>query len=151
MFEVIVDNIFILIPVALILTFRILNAKRKRDEAASKEERPIILKREESESSLGHWETDRKISYGIPEGVSPSGAPISKMSSKEAVRHQADKKTGRIVEDLNPEIISSPKRTIAAVIPASASFPQKLDYLPPVKKAFIFSEIFTIPVGMREG
>ena len=142
MFDVIFDNIFILIPVALILVFRVIRPRlkqRESQEPEKQEQHPFFIEREleENDANLGHWEEEKKAVKSVPKKNY-----ISRKHLKPAV--------STLSEDILNTQVPLKKETVK--IPSSNvlttdSFPKNLEYLPPIKRAFVFSEIFSQPKG----
>ena len=137
--DAIFDNIFVLIPVALILVFRVLVPRMKQRESQEQQEKqeqhPFLIEREkESDVNLGHWEAEKK--------------PVKSIPKKNINRKQLKPVVSSLTEDMFKTQIPVKKETTktpALDTSAKVPFPENLDYLPPIKKAFVFSEIFSQP------
>jgi hypothetical protein len=130
MFDVIFNNIFILIPLAIFIGLRILDAQKKRKNASSQEDKQDTVEKDnEPPPFLSHWELEKKAQR---RGVSPSGVPLPRAAPPPAP-------VLSIVE--TPPV--APKKT-------AASFLKNLDKLPPIKRAVVFSEILGPPKGLQE-
>ena len=155
MFDVIFNNIFVLIPLAIFIAFRIFEARRRQQNSSSSEKekvkQPPLYPDEEADdeydSSIPHWEADKRDRFSGPSsaGVSPSGVPL-------AGRYPAE------VYPANPRQSSESRSNRPALLKASApverpvsrSFPSNLERLPTIKKAFLFSEILGPPKSLRD-
>jgi len=148
MFDAIFNNIFILIPVAIFIGLRILEARRKRQEQESPEKNPnhFVEEVRDPGGSLSHWETDKKTqAHGsVAAGVSPLGIPITGKFPAE-VHHPL-----QISLEPDTSLVQPvrPQNTPVPAHPASGAFPPKLEHLPALKKALVLSEILGPPKGM---
>ena len=151
MFDVIFNNIFILIPLAIFIAFRIFEARRRQQGSAPSEQGkpPIYPDEEEDEhvSSIPHWEMDKRDRFSSPSspGLSPSGVPLAGRYPAEVYpvnprQHISESRANR------PALL---KATAPVERPVSATFPKNLERLPSLKKALVFSEILGPPKGLR--
>ena len=146
MFDFLIDNIFIVIIAAVVIVVRILNARRKRDESSSAENRTPLESDEEPRPALGHWETEKK-------------APVYSAKSRPKAS-TSQHLSRRDLEPLSPAndnaaaVSYAPANTAQKTVSQNAipktPFPQNLDYLPAFKKAIVLSEILSPPKALRE-
>ena len=142
--DAIFDNIFILIPIALILVFRVIRPRlkqRESQEQEKQEQRPFFIEREEEESDtyLGHWEAEKKVVKSVPKKNNTSKKqlePAVSLLSDGILKSQVS---------LKKETAKTPALDTSTKTP----FPENMGYLPPVKRAFVFSEIFSQPLGLK--
>ena len=143
MLDNIFDNIFIFIPIALILVFRILlprirqRESQERETQEKAEQRPVFREMYQEESGgLGHWETEKKPVRNIPKKKNVNRQPlVSAVDSK--------------IEDILQTQLPIKKEAPAPGVSTKIPFPENLDYLSPLKRAFVFSEVFSQAKGIR--
>ena len=135
--DAIFNNIFILIPLAIFIGLRILEARKKHRDSKSPAEgkRSPLVK--ETREPTPHWEAEKKRTS---HGVSPAGVPLAQVSPSPRLLPQVDLS---VAQPLEPRHGSSPKQS------APRAFPRNLENLPPLKKALVFSEILGPPKGLR--
>jgi hypothetical protein len=131
-FDFIFDNIYILIPIAFIIVFNILNKRQKRQAEAQGRE----------DSSAGSGEDDDEAGRYFKAPVQP--APVQPKKKPKA-------ETQGLTEQ-SPVEVRRPVSSQAKKAPANlesggraGSFPQNLEYLPPLKRALVLSEILGPP------
>ena len=146
MFDVLINNIFILIPLAIFIAFRIFEARRRQQNSSPEKEDDV------RKVPLPHWELEKKDRFSGPSsaGISPTGVPLAgkypvevypvnpRASSSEPGRNVKRPTTANLVNT------SVPERIVQDV------FPKNLEKLPMLKKAMVFSEILGPPKGLRE-
>ena len=123
MFDFIVNNIFVLIPVAILIGIRIVNARRKSQEAAGNNDKNVTRRIAD--------EDHRTVPAGIRS--QPQSQPAKKRTAKPAAA---------VVSA--PEIKPAPVHTIQE----KRDFTEKLKYLSPLQRAVAFSEILGPPKGI---
>ena len=130
MADLIFDNIFIFVPVALFIAFRIINARKKQQERTAKE--PV-----KGKSNLLFFEEDDEDKPPAPSFIPavPKNFPPKKESP-------------RAIESDIFKLTSAPAKALTPLTKNSTRFPQNLDYLPPLKRALVLSEILGPPKGM---
>jgi hypothetical protein len=116
MFEELFDNIFVLIPVAIVIGVRILSARQKRQAEAAK---------------------------SSPAAESPGGS----FSSSEAPERAALNTSQPAVHSPPLKPVQKTAEAPKAAAGGGAAFPQNLEYLPPLKRALVLSEILGPPKG----
>ena len=142
MFDIITNNIFILIPLAIFIAFRILEARKKHRDSAP--EKKPVLKEEHESGSLPHWEAEKqeRFSGHGSAGISPSGVPLtSRMPVEVSPRLLSETGFGSMTQPAS--VAQPPERS-------SAAFPQNLSYLPSLKRALVMTEILGPPKGLQE-
>ena len=130
--DLIFNNIFILIPIALFIALRIIGARKKQQEKTAKEpvkEKPHLLFFEE-------------------DYVDDDEPPAPSFIPERPRAFTPKKETTRVIEGDILELTSAPVKKPAPVKKSTASFPKNLDYLPPLKRALVLSEILGPPKGM---
>ena len=159
MFDFITDNLFIIVPITIILILRMIGAKKKQDQSQSDEEDEPEYE-EEPPVALGHWETEKK-QYTPPKApaiIKP--VPLhetdffSRRDLEEASAVSANSRIGAIPKRAEPET-QAVTRT-AGVMPkqaahtSSGSFASSLEHLSPLKKVIVMTEILSPPKALRE-
>jgi hypothetical protein len=131
MFDSIFDNIFVLIPIAVIIGIRILSVWQKRQAEASKLRAPPT-------NAAAYDDTDDGGAYFEPPEDKP---PVPKASQPAAVVPAAAAYS----------TAAKPARKTAEAPKAAAgpgpAFPRNLEFLPPLKRAMVLSEILGPPKG----
>jgi len=156
MIDFLADNIFIIVPVILILAVRMIGARIKQAKAKSsgEEEQPEFHE-EEPAHTLGHWESEKPAAkvHTPPAHQAPVFTP--KPDTSFFTRH-----------DLEPSAVSKPVKTnipaTGMVKPVSAAEPfivrtpvakptlfQNINKLPLYKKSIVMSEILSPPKALR--
>ena len=150
MFDFIFDNIFILIPVAIFIGLRILEARRKRQNSSPEKNKKLYSEKRE-ESGIPHWEAEKKAAPPTVhhKGISPSGAPLTTdLSPTETpVSHPN-----------SSDVDSFPTLPVSKTMPkaqvpehsSTGTFPINLENLSSLKKAVIMSEILGPPKGLTQ-
>ena len=152
MFDAIFNNIFILIPVAIFIGLRILEARKKRQESSpEKKPNPFVEETREPSGPSSHWETDEKNqAYGTAHGgISPLGVPIVVVKPPAEVYHHPPQQLSLEAERPLAQPVK-PQKTSAPEHPVSGVFPRKVERLPALKKALVLSEILGPPKGLRD-
>jgi hypothetical protein len=132
MFDSIVENLYILVPIAFVLVIRILGILQKRQAEA----------RGSSGISSGDGD-DEDIR------VSPSGPAVAAKPRPAAVQRLSEEPPA--LNAPPAEEPAKPRGPAPAPKPAGTEkrpFPQNLDFLPPLKRAVALSEILGPPRGM---
>jgi len=171
MIDLILDNLFIIIPVVVFLVFRSIIARvnQKKAQSGTQEEEQAPAAEEELTSTLGHWESGAPPVQKPPEriqGLAPSGIPLSQTPSMETVsRTKFFTRKDLAFTPAQPDTSQAFKPGQAyAASQASAAAPaiarpvqpvptasiNNLNYLPALKKAVVFSEIISPPVSLRQ-
>jgi hypothetical protein len=130
MFDYIFDNIFVLIPIAVVIGVRVVSVWQKRQAAAAKA----------SPAQTGRWEDadEADASLEPPEAKPPAPkAPQAAAVVPAAAVHPATAKPAQRTAEA--PATAAPVR--------SGRFPGNLEYLPPLKRALVLSEILGPPKG----
>ncbi|AEF83360.1 hypothetical protein [Leadbettera azotonutricia] len=123
MFDFITDNIFILIPVAIFVGIRILEARRKQQEAANPKPPPVQIEEEPPPPVKKKKPRKAAAPKAAVPGLAASSAPASPAPDFQ-------------------------RPGVYRTEPLGKPFPENLDYLPPLQRALILSEIFGPPKGL---
>ena len=125
MLDFIINNIFVLIPVAILIGIRIVNARRKSQEAAGNDSKNTAKR---------IFDDDPPVRPHVPTSPAPAKKQPAKTRSVSAP-------TAKAAETLQPKPAVTPA-------PESKDFTQKLKYLSPLQRAVAFLEILGPPKGM---
>jgi hypothetical protein len=130
MFDTIFNSVFILIPLAIFIGMRILDAQRKRQESQSLKNPNPFIEEEELDEPVS-WETDRQAQGGK--------FPAEANQAPQKISLEAD-----LAQSISQQETPTPER------PVSGIFPRKLERLHPLKKALVLSEILGSSKGLRD-
>jgi hypothetical protein len=118
MLENLFDNIYVIIPIAVVIGIRILSAWQKRQAAAAKDSPAETHGYKDEDGAAPYFESSPPP---VPQPAHQNArAPAAKPAQKIADAPKAPAGTG-------------------------AAFPHNLDYLPPLNRAVVFSEILGPP------
>ena len=155
MFDTIFENIFILIPLAVFIGFRILTARRKQQASSNQENAAPVPEAVEETEYIPHWELEKKElpvpkPVAAPAGVSPSGMPLAANFSVDI-----SQAVPRFTPEPGKTITKPPVYIPSPRIPApgpnrSRIFPKSVENLPALKKALVLSEILGTPKGLQD-
>jgi hypothetical protein len=137
MFDGLLDNFYILIPIAVII-YRIVSSSKKNKAGSKHQEvqaepaRPEVLPEED-----------------IP-APAKKAAPKPKAAVKAAPRPQKKEAPQIALSTDIPQAKPAPTaETSAQKAAAKKRFPETLEYLPPLKRAVILSEVLGSPKGLN--
>ena len=136
MSDYIFNNIYVLIPVALFIAIRIIEARKKRQAKLEEQNKKQVSETEED------YDEPPAPSF-IPAAAKKIPVHVPAVPLRLSMETETVKTKVREVPDKN----AGPAKTQASAKPASCGFPQNLDYLPPLKRALVLSEILGPPRG----
>jgi len=160
--DFIFDNLFIIVPVIIILAVRMIGSRIKQAKADSsqqeEEQQPVY--EEEPATTLGHWESEKPA----PVSRAAGGASAPARPLPGAVRPAFPESGFLSRQDLEPAkprpapVSGAMTRMNASVLkpvqvpvrPSTGNPLSRLDYLPVLKKAVVFSEILSPPKALRQ-
>ncbi|MCL2833639.1 MAG: hypothetical protein FWD78_10755 [Treponema sp.] len=144
MFDLIAGNsIVILIPVVILLVIRYMVVRKRRQQTDDEPEQTYRLHFEEDENSVINTFTraDIKTNAAASKTTASKTAAASRAGSAAAAKTAA---AAKAASDLPPN-------TEIPVMPAQhQSLSARLGNLPEYQKAFVYSEIFAVPKGLRQ-
>ena len=143
MFDLIINNIFVLIPLAIFIAFRIYEARKRQSATTEKKED------DNHSGPVPHWEAEKKDRFSGPSsaGISPTGVPLASKYPIE-VYPVNPRLSSEVNRSINRSVASSFPKASVIEPPVYRLFPKNLEKLPDLKKALVFSEILGPPKGL---
>ena len=139
MFDAIIENLFIIIPVVLFIGFRILAARKKQEETADSQDSPVVKL---------HFEEDKPVLLRSDIKPRPGAAKPKSKSKTSSLSVKGSNIASGKTTAASAGVMDA--RLPAAKLTTGSSFPRNLDYLPALKRAVVFTEILSPPKALRE-
>jgi hypothetical protein len=160
-FEFLFENIFLLIPVAIFIGLRVVEARRKREAEEERQRRikeAVYEQDDDEEEYSGSYEEDgdgnKEKTPSFPSAalaapilaVQEPAAPFAAAFEVPALKATIGPVSGK--EPIPASAVISGKQD-ASRQPGKAApgFEERLDYLPPLKRAMVMAEILKSPKG----
>ena len=146
MFEFLFENAFVLIPIAIFIGLRAVEARRKRE---AEEERQRRIKEavyeqdddEDEEEYGGSCEEDGDDNKKSAPPFPPAAAAAPKLAPEPAASFAGAYTVPALMETAGKQDVSRRAGK------AAGGFGERLDYLPPLKRAMVMAEILKPPKG----
>ena len=145
MFRFFTGNIFILIPIALFIFFRVLEARRKQQNPSQKQDEKgaggflSLFEAEEDEAEPEARESTYPLLHPNPQAKGVKVAP------KRPIIPKAEKLS---LPSIEPGVRAPEKILPRPVQPPLGDFAARLDSLPSLQRAVVMSEILGSPKGL---